>query len=130
MNVRGQNTGGWRWFLANVRPVWTGQWIPSAGSGTGHGSSGVEIAGGVGATGGVVSREDRLGTIGIGANREAAMNKRPTDITRDLVNALWKAAQALRGQPAPDPTARVKLNGRRGYGDSDIPLPDKDLGDR
>jgi len=58
------------------------------------------------------------------------MNKRPTTLAQSIVNALWKAATALRGHPAPDSATKVKLNGRRGYGDGDIPLPDKDLGDR
>jgi hypothetical protein len=52
------------------------------------------------------------------------MNKIPTGTAQGILNAIWKAAQSLRGQPAPP--ARVKLNGRRGYGDGDIPSPDRD----
>lgn len=51
------------------------------------------------------------------------MSKSPTGITQDIVNAIWKAAQSLRGQPAPP--AKVKLDGRRGYGDGNIPSPDR-----
>jgi hypothetical protein len=52
------------------------------------------------------------------------MSKKPTGIAQNILNALWKAAQSLKSQPAPP--ARTKLDGRRGYGDDDIPSPDRD----
>jgi len=52
------------------------------------------------------------------------MSKNPTGLAQGILNALWKVAQALRGQPAAP--GRAKLNGRRGYGDGDIPSPDRE----
>jgi hypothetical protein len=49
-----------------------------------------------------------------------------TGIAQSILNALWKTAQSLRSQPQPAPPERVKLNGRRGYGDGDIPSPDRE----
>jgi hypothetical protein len=57
------------------------------------------------------------------------MSKSPTGITQGIVNAIWKAAQSLKGRPAPHPD-KVKLNGRRGYGDGEIPTPDRDPNDK
>jgi hypothetical protein len=51
------------------------------------------------------------------------MSKNGTGFTQGIINAFWKAAQSLRGRPAPP--ERVKLDGRRGYGDGDIPRPDR-----
>jgi hypothetical protein len=52
------------------------------------------------------------------------MGKSPLSIIQRLVNSVWKAVRMLKDRPAP--TARAKLNGRRGYGDGDIPDPDRD----
>jgi len=54
------------------------------------------------------------------------MSKTPTGIAQGILNALWKAAQSLKGPSQPAPPGRVKLDGRRGYGDSDIPSPDRE----
>jgi len=51
------------------------------------------------------------------------MSKNNTGFAQGIINAVWKAAQSLRGRPAPP--ARVKLDGRRGYGDGGIPAPDR-----
>jgi hypothetical protein len=37
------------------------------------------------------------------------------------VNSVWKAVRMLEDRPAT--TSKVKLHGRRGYGDGDIPSP-------
>jgi hypothetical protein len=42
---------------------------------------------------------------------------------QDVVNALWRAVRRREGQPAP--ALKAKLNGRRGYGDGEIPSPDQ-----
>jgi hypothetical protein len=52
------------------------------------------------------------------------MSKNPNGMAQGILNALWKAAQSLRGRPVPP--AKVKLDGRRGYGDGDIRQPDRD----
>lgn len=52
------------------------------------------------------------------------MSKNHLTITQRVVNSVWKAVKMLEDRPAPLPKA--KLNGRRGYGDSDIPSPDRD----
>jgi hypothetical protein len=51
------------------------------------------------------------------------MSKNTIGFTQGIINAFWKAAQSLRGRPAPP--ACVKLDGRRGYGDGNIPAPDR-----
>jgi len=51
------------------------------------------------------------------------MSKSQSTITQRVVNSVWKAVRMLEDRPALPP--RVKLNGRRGYGDSDIPPPDR-----
>jgi len=52
------------------------------------------------------------------------MSKTPVSSIQRMVNSVWKAVRKLDERPAPPP--RVKLDGRRGYGDSDIPLPDRE----
>jgi hypothetical protein len=52
------------------------------------------------------------------------MSKRPLSVTQRIVNSVWKAVRMLEERPEPSP--KVKLNGRRGYGDGDIPLPRRD----
>lgn len=52
------------------------------------------------------------------------MSKSPLSVTHRLVNSVWKAVRMLEDRPEPPP--KVKLNGRRGYGDGDIPAPDQD----
>ena len=52
------------------------------------------------------------------------MSKTPVSPIQRMVNSVWKAVRKLDERPAPPP--RVKLDGRRGYGGSDIPLPDRD----
>jgi len=42
---------------------------------------------------------------------------------QDVVNAIRKAVRRLEGRPAL--ASKIKLNGRRGYGDGEIPSPDK-----
>jgi len=49
------------------------------------------------------------------------MSKSRLSPTQKIVNSVWKAVRMLEERPAPP--ARVKLNGRRGYGDADIPDP-------
>jgi hypothetical protein len=51
------------------------------------------------------------------------MSKTPLSTTQRLVNSVWKAVRMLEERPAP--AAKAKLNGRRGYGDGDIPDPDR-----
>ncbi|MEE1613469.1 hypothetical protein [Microvirga sp. CF3016] len=52
------------------------------------------------------------------------MSRKPFEVAQGIVQAIRKAAQSLKG--APVPPERVKLNGRRGYGDNDIPSPDRE----
>jgi hypothetical protein len=52
------------------------------------------------------------------------MDKSPLSPTQKIVNSVWKAVRMLEERPAPVP--RAKLNGRRGYGDGDVPDPDRD----
>jgi hypothetical protein len=54
---------------------------------------------------------------------EAAMSKSHLTAAQKLVNSVWKAVRMLEDRPEPPP--RVKLDGRRGYGDSNIPVPDQ-----
>jgi hypothetical protein len=54
---------------------------------------------------------------------EAAMSKSHLTAAQKLVNSVWKAVRMLDDRPEPPP--RVKLDGRRGYGDSNIPAPDQ-----
>jgi hypothetical protein len=51
------------------------------------------------------------------------MSKSPLSITQRLVNSAWKAVRMLEDRPGPPP--KVKLDSRRGYGDGDIPSPDR-----
>ena len=55
---------------------------------------------------------------------EAIMSKTPVSPIQRMVNSVWKAVRKL--EERPPAVAKSKLNGRRGYGDSDIPLPDRD----
>jgi hypothetical protein len=49
------------------------------------------------------------------------MSKNPLSLTQRLVNSVWKTVRMLEENPQPPP--KVKLDGRRGYGDGDIPSP-------
>ncbi|WP_414470651.1 hypothetical protein [Microvirga sp. M2] len=49
------------------------------------------------------------------------MSKSPLTATQKLVNSVWNAVRMLDDRPEPPP--KVKLDGRRGYGDGDIPTP-------
>jgi hypothetical protein len=51
------------------------------------------------------------------------MSKTPHSPIQGVVNSLWEAVRMLEERPAL--TSKVKLHGRRGYGDSDIPAPDR-----
>jgi hypothetical protein len=51
------------------------------------------------------------------------MSKTPLSPIQRVVSSVWKAMRMLEDRPAHPP--RVKLNGRRGYGDRDIPSPDQ-----
>jgi hypothetical protein len=51
------------------------------------------------------------------------MSKTPQSPIQKVVNSVWKAVRMLEERPASPP--KVKLNGRRGYGDGDIPAPDR-----
>jgi hypothetical protein len=53
------------------------------------------------------------------------MSKTPRSPVQRVVNSVWKAVRMLEERPAP--TSKVKLDGRRGYDDADIPAPDRDL---
>jgi hypothetical protein len=53
------------------------------------------------------------------------MSKTPLSPLQRVVNSDWKAVRMLEERPAL--TSKVKLHGRRGYGDGDIPAPDRDL---
>ena len=55
--------------------------------------------------------------------RERVMSKSHLSLTQRVVNSVWKAVRMLEDRPAPIP--KVKLDGRRGYGDRDIPSPDR-----
>jgi hypothetical protein len=56
------------------------------------------------------------------------MNKSQLSLTQKVVNSIRKAVRMLEDRPAPTP--KVKLDGRRGYGDGDIPSPDRDPDDK
>jgi hypothetical protein len=56
------------------------------------------------------------------------MNKSQLSLTQRVVNSIRKAVRMLEDRPAPTP--KVKLDGRRGYGDGDIPSPDRDPDDK
>ena len=47
------------------------------------------------------------------------MSKNSLSLTQRLVNSVYKAVRMLEDRPEPPP--KVKLDGRRGYGDGDIP---------
>jgi len=51
------------------------------------------------------------------------MSKTHLSVTRRVVNSVWKAVKMLEDRPVP--TSKVKLHGRRGYGDGDVPTPDR-----
>lgn len=51
------------------------------------------------------------------------MSKTPLSPIQKVVGSVWKAVRMLEERPAPPP--KVKLHGRRGYGDRDIPAADK-----
>jgi hypothetical protein len=51
------------------------------------------------------------------------VNKTPLSPLQRVVNSDWKAVRMLEERPAP--TSKAKLYGRRGYGDADIPAPDR-----
>jgi hypothetical protein len=52
------------------------------------------------------------------------MSKTPVSPIQRMVNSVWKAVRMLEDRPPA--VAKSKPNGRRGYGDSDIPAPDRD----
>jgi hypothetical protein len=54
---------------------------------------------------------------------EQTMSKTPLSSIQRVVNSVWKAVRILEERPAPPP--KVKLDGRRGYGDAEIPSPDR-----
>jgi hypothetical protein len=51
------------------------------------------------------------------------MSKSHLSVAQRVVSTVWKAMRMLEDRSEPPP--KVKLNGRRGYGDGDIPLPDR-----
>jgi len=51
------------------------------------------------------------------------MSKSHLSLTQKIVNSVWKAVRMLEDRP--DPPPKVKLAGRRGYGDGDIPPPNR-----
>jgi hypothetical protein len=51
------------------------------------------------------------------------MSKMPLSPIQRVVNSVWKAVRMLEDRPAP--TSKVKLHGRHGYGDGDVPAPDR-----
>lgn len=51
------------------------------------------------------------------------MTKNSVTVTQRLVNSVWKAVRMLEDRPEPPP--KVKLDGRRGYGDGNIPSPER-----
>jgi hypothetical protein len=53
------------------------------------------------------------------------MSKTPLSPIQRVVSSVWKAVRMLEERPAS--STKVKLHGRRGYGDSDIPAPDRTL---
>ena len=53
------------------------------------------------------------------------MSKTPLSPVQRVVNSVWKAVRMLEERPGL--TSKVKLHGRRGYGDVDSPTPDRDL---
>ena len=55
---------------------------------------------------------------GLHAKSELDMNKGLLAIAQDILNAVWKLIRGGQAQPAPP---KVRLDGRRGYGDGEIP---------
>ena len=55
---------------------------------------------------------------GCSAKSELDMNKGLLAIAQDILNAVWKLIRGGQAQPAPP---KVRLDGRRGYGDGEIP---------
>jgi len=51
---------------------------------------------------------------------EPHMRKSFLGAAQDVLSAIWKAVR-----PGRPPTSKVKLDGRRGYGDGGIPSPDQ-----
>lgn len=49
------------------------------------------------------------------------MSKDKTGIAQAVLDMIWKAVGRAQGHPPSAP--KVKLDGRRGYGDSEIPSP-------
>ena len=65
--------------------------------------------------GSILRREQPQGCT---AESELDMNKGLLAIAQDILNAIWKLIRGGQGQPAPP---KVRLDGRRGYGDGEIP---------
>jgi hypothetical protein len=51
------------------------------------------------------------------------MNKGFLGVAQDVLTAIWTAMRRSEGHQVPPP--KVKLDGRRGYGDGEIPSPDQ-----
>ena len=69
-----------------------------------------------------VGRLNRKAGTAAGLQRrksELDMNKGFLAIAQDILNAFWQLIRGGPAQPAPPP--KVKLDGRRGYGDGEIP---------
>jgi hypothetical protein len=52
------------------------------------------------------------------------MSQTPLSPVQKVVNSVWKA---VRLEERPAPTSKVNPHGQRGFGDADIPAPDRDL---
>jgi hypothetical protein len=50
------------------------------------------------------------------------MRKSHLSVTQRVLNSVWKAVRMLEDRPE---APKVKLDGRRGYGDGDIPSPER-----
>jgi len=70
-----------------------------------------------------VELQDQLPQRGCDQESEPVMTKHLFGITQNILNAMWRAARRLEGRPAA--VAKVKLDGRRGYGDDGIASPDQ-----
>lgn len=51
------------------------------------------------------------------------MSKSHFSVAQRVMSSVWKPMRMLEDRSEPPP--KVKLNGRPGYGDGDIPLPDR-----
>jgi hypothetical protein len=49
------------------------------------------------------------------------MSKMPLSPIQKIVTSVWKAVRMLEDRPAS--STKVKLHGRRGYGDAEVPAP-------